>query len=175
MDVAYDVYMTLDGAGVGMRDGRWDYHLDKKSLEALQKHLGGSRTGSSQGVLGDAFNRVQEAIRDEAMRKCDRKSGLSETTEERIQSVYVTTYCNFAHDVKTGKPIEHECIIIPPKALAAEMAGDYEAAIDILENTRKAGKLRTMRRGVKEPQSSPNVNPLHSQAQKLPSWARSKR
>ena len=89
--------------------------------------------------------------------------------------MYVTTYCNFAHDVKTGKPIEHECIIIPPKALAAEMAGDYEAAIDILENTRKAGKLRTMRRGVKEPQSSPNVNPLHSQAQKLPSWARSKR
>ena len=76
VDVAYDVYMTLDGAGVGMRDGRWDYHLDKKSLEALQKHLGGSRTGSSQGVLGDAFNRVQEAIRDEAMRKCDRKSGL---------------------------------------------------------------------------------------------------
>ena len=63
--------------------------------------------------------------------------------------IYVTTYCNFAHDVKTGKPIEHECIIIPPKALAAEMAGDYEAAIDILDNARKAGKLRTMRRGMK--------------------------
>lgn len=46
--------------------------------------------------------------------------------------IYCTTYCNFGHDVKTGRPAKHECIVIPPKALEAEMAGDTDAAIRIL-------------------------------------------
>jgi hypothetical protein len=49
---------------------------------------------------------------------------------------YVTTYCNFAHDVKTGKPIDHECIKIPPAALRAEMDGDYEEAVRLLKQSR---------------------------------------
>lgn len=50
--------------------------------------------------------------------------------------VYCTTYCNFGHYVKTGRPVGHECRIIPPKALKAEMEGDYNTAIEILSSTR---------------------------------------
>lgn len=46
---------------------------------------------------------------------------------------YVTTYCNFPHNIKTGRPIDHECITIPPKALKAEMEGDFDRAIEILQ------------------------------------------
>lgn len=41
---------------------------------------------------------------------------------------YVSSYCNFPHRVSDGRPIEHECRIIPPLALWAERDGDYEAA-----------------------------------------------
>jgi hypothetical protein len=49
--------------------------------------------------------------------------------------VYCTTYCNFGHNVTTGRPIGHQCRIIPPKALLAEMSGDYAAAVEILRST----------------------------------------
>ena len=45
---------------------------------------------------------------------------------------YVTTYCNFAHRLIDGAPIGHECVVIPPEALEAEMDGDYETAIEIM-------------------------------------------
>ena len=51
----------------------------------------------------------------------------------RHGKAYVTTYCNFAHKLDTGKPIGHECRIIPPTALDAERQGDYERAMQILE------------------------------------------
>ena len=41
---------------------------------------------------------------------------------------YFTSFCNFSHWLKTGRPIGHECRIIPPAALRAERAGDYELA-----------------------------------------------
>jgi len=50
---------------------------------------------------------------------------------------YLTTYCNQYHDIRTGKPIDHECITIPPEALKAEMGGDYEKAIDIIDKSKK--------------------------------------
>lgn len=59
-------------------------------------------------------------------------------------SFYVTTYCNFAHEVETGEPIDHECIQIPPEALKAEMDGDYDRAIEIMQ-----GKPKKHRRGRK--------------------------
>ncbi len=59
--------------------------------------------------------------------------------------IYCTTYCNKGHRVRDGKPVDHECRIIPPKALAAEMAGDYEGAILIMQTT----PARMMRRGVR--------------------------
>ena len=58
---------------------------------------------------------------------------------------YVTTYCNHAHRVRDGKPINHECRIIPPDALRAEIEGRYDDAIRILQTA----PMRTMRRGVK--------------------------
>jgi len=51
--------------------------------------------------------------------------------------IYCSTYCNFGHIVSTGKPVAHECRIIPPTALKAEMAGDFKTAIKILQDTHK--------------------------------------
>lgn len=50
-----------------------------------------------------------------------------------MRRFYCTTYCNFAHCLDTGDPIDHECINIPPLALQAEMNGDYDEAIRIME------------------------------------------
>jgi hypothetical protein len=60
-------------------------------------------------------------------------------------SNYVSTFCNFPHRVSDGKPVQHECRIIPPAALRAEMAGDFALAVEILSKTRAV----YMRRGVK--------------------------
>lgn len=51
--------------------------------------------------------------------------------KERL--IYCTSYCNFGHDLRTGRPIGHECHIIPPSALQAERDGDYAKAIEIME------------------------------------------
>lgn len=56
-------------------------------------------------------------------------------------AIYCTTFCNFGHRVFDGKPVAHECRIIPPEALRAEMDGDYDRAIEILQ----ASPVRTMR------------------------------
>ena len=66
-------------------------------------------------------------------------------TEKTKMGSYVSTYCNFAHRKADGKPINHECRIIPPAALAAEMADDFPKAIEIMRST----PARWMRRGVK--------------------------
>ena len=44
-----------------------------------------------------------------------------------------TTYCNFPHRLKDGKPIGHECYIIPPAALQAERDGDMPRAIELIQ------------------------------------------
>jgi hypothetical protein len=61
--------------------------------------------------------------------------------------VYCTTYCNRGHRLSDGKPVAHECCVLPPRALEAERAGDYELAISILE---AAKPLCVMRRGIRE-------------------------
>ncbi len=48
---------------------------------------------------------------------------------------YVSTYCNFAHSLVDGEPIDHECRVIPPEALEAERDGDFERAIEIMSGT----------------------------------------
>lgn len=52
-------------------------------------------------------------------------------------TAYSTSYCNHPHRVKDGKPINHECYILPPKALAAEMADDMKSAISLIEDGKK--------------------------------------
>ncbi len=46
---------------------------------------------------------------------------------ERLNAMrlfYVTSFCNFAHRLSDGKPINHECYIIPPKFLEQEIQGE---------------------------------------------------
>ena len=62
--------------------------------------------------------------------------------------VYCTSFCNHGHVVSTGKPVEHECYILPPKAIAAEIRGDYDKANDLIH---AAKPMRTMLRGVRSP------------------------
>ncbi len=51
---------------------------------------------------------------------------------KRKREIYCTTYCNRGHYTDNGKPVDHECRVIPPAALAAEIAGDYERAVRLL-------------------------------------------
>jgi hypothetical protein len=45
---------------------------------------------------------------------------------------YVTTFCNFAHDVETGRPIGHECYILNTRVLREEADHGAEAALALL-------------------------------------------
>jgi hypothetical protein len=71
----------------------------------------------------------------------------------RPGSFYVTTYCNFAHRLCDGEPIEHECHVIPPEALQAEMDGDYDRAIEIMSGKPMKRRLRGVK-GEEEEESA---------------------
>ena len=58
--------------------------------------------------------------------------------------VYATTYCNHGHMLENGKPVSHECYVLPPAALEAECAGDFELAAQIIS----AAKPLQIHRGV---------------------------
>ena len=45
---------------------------------------------------------------------------------------FTTTYCYKVHDVITGWPIDHDCIVIPPEALQAELNQDLEEMTEII-------------------------------------------
>jgi hypothetical protein len=59
--------------------------------------------------------------------------------------VYATTYCNHGHRVRDGKPIAHECYVLPPDALRAEYVGQYATATELLQ----AAKPMKTHRGLK--------------------------
>lgn len=50
--------------------------------------------------------------------------------------VYVTTYCNFAHCCRTGKPVRHGCYILPPIALKLERDGAIDQAIEAIQQAK---------------------------------------
>lgn len=58
-------------------------------------------------------------------------------------TIYCTIYCNKGHLVADGKPVKHECIVIPPEALRLEIDGDIPGAIAVMD---KHKPLRVMRR-----------------------------
>jgi len=60
--------------------------------------------------------------------------------------VFCTSFCNHGHDINTGKPINHGCYILPPKALEAEREGDTDKASEIIKE--KFAKKRVYHRGV---------------------------
>jgi hypothetical protein len=43
---------------------------------------------------------------------------------EAGRGIYCTSFCNFGHYTDTGRPIGHECYVIPPKLLELEMMGE---------------------------------------------------
>lgn len=45
--------------------------------------------------------------------------------------IYCTSFCNFGHYLNTGRPIDHECYIIPPRLLRAERDLPFEEAIEV--------------------------------------------
>ena len=52
------------------------------------------------------------------------------------KQIYCTTYCNRGHYVKTGRPVNHQCVTIPPSALKAEIDGDIDKAIELIWKAR---------------------------------------
>ena len=50
--------------------------------------------------------------------------------------IFYTTYCNKGHRVSNGRPIDHECHILPPAALRAEIDGDYTLAMKLLDEAK---------------------------------------
>jgi len=59
---------------------------------------------------------------------------------------YLSSYCNQYHEKATGKPIDHECRVIPPAALEAERVGDTDLAIRILERCGKCSNCKKLAR-----------------------------
>ena len=49
---------------------------------------------------------------------------------------FVTSFCNFPHSLKTGRPIGHECYILPVKGLWAERDGRFDEAQNIFAEQR---------------------------------------
>jgi len=70
----------------------------------------------------------------------------AEEKRAEFNRVYCTTFCNQGHRLGDGKPVGHECYVLPPLALMAERDGDYNKAIRILSETRSS---RRVHRGVK--------------------------
>jgi len=56
----YNVYLTLENAGVGIWDGRWKKFYDRDTLSKLERFLAGSMTRQ--------LNTLKEAIIDAAFR-----------------------------------------------------------------------------------------------------------
>lgn len=60
-------------------------------------------------------------------------------------NTYCTTYCNHGHRLSDGKPVDHECHVLPPKALQAERDGDYEQAINLIQEAKPLKAHRGVR------------------------------
>lgn len=62
-------------------------------------------------------------------------------SKEEPPALYATTYCNHGHSTITGRPIAHECYVIPPGALRLEIHGFYAEAIELMQRA-KTGSPR---------------------------------
>ena len=66
--------------------------------------------------------------------------------------IYVTSYCNKPHFLADGRPVEHECYVLPAAALVAERDGDIAKATDIMgrwTNRREHAGVRMPKRTAK--------------------------
>lgn len=63
---------------------------------------------------------------------------------EQIRFVYSTSYCNQGHWIDTGRPVGHECYVIPPRLLIAERDGDIDAMVLWSEWLSSSARKRTV-------------------------------
>ena len=59
--------------------------------------------------------------------------------------IFCTSFCNHGHRLVDGKPIDHECFVLPTEALLAEQAGDNARALEVMG----AWKKRRVHKGLK--------------------------
>lgn len=59
--------------------------------------------------------------------------------------IYCTSFCNQGHRLSDGKPVDHQCYILPTEALHAEKLGWSVRALEILS----AWKNRRAHSGIK--------------------------
>jgi hypothetical protein len=71
--------------------------------------------------------------------------------ESAFMPVYCTSYCNHGHDTATGKPVNHACYVLPPKAIALEQAGDYNQPAKPTESTHTMDSIVPFRRPATPP------------------------
>lgn len=62
-----------------------------------------------------------------------------------MSKIFQTSFCNRGHRLSDGKPVEHECYVLPTEALHAERDGDFERARAVLG----AWKKRRVHKGVR--------------------------
>ena len=59
--------------------------------------------------------------------------------------IYCTSFSNHGHRLSDGKPVNHECYILPTEALHAEKSGNTDKAVNVLS----AWKNRRAHSGLK--------------------------
>jgi hypothetical protein len=50
----------------------------------------------------------------------------------KLGAVYHTSYCNHGHRLFDGRPVDHECYVLPPAALQAEREDRIDDALRIM-------------------------------------------
>lgn len=65
------------------------------------------------------------------------------------KAVFCTSFCNFGHRLADGKPVGHQCFVLPTEALEAERQGDIDKAYQVLS----AWKHRRVHHGLNSPSS----------------------
>ena len=63
-----------------------------------------------------------------------------------MRAIYATSFCNFGHDVLTGRPVGHECYVLHPEDLRIEARGS-DAEVSAL-CSRGRGMRKQMRDGL---------------------------
>lgn len=65
-------------------------------------------------------------------------------------------FCMRRHRLRDGKPVDHECLILPPRALRAEQSGDLWTAMALIQ-----GEARVRHAGIA------SLRPLEEKRTKL--------
>jgi len=104
-----------------VKDGCWVTTASKSEISESQLDADGSVKGYA----------TAKAAKTRAKKPKAAKAAKPKTAKH--PAVYASTYCNKGHSMKTGRPIKHECRVIPPAALRAERDGDFATAIAIMQ------------------------------------------